>query len=340
VFEGFANVWTPAITAKELGKRPVQVRIAGENLVLFRDGKGGVGALVDRCPHRGVALSGGTIDANGCITCPFHAWSFDKDGACTKVPLNDLSAEKRARHNATPVPSREIGGLIWVYTGSDPAGSEPELPPALIESGWYVGFNQQIWKTHWTRAMENMLDIPHVPYVHGRSFAKDIRRQLRPGTQLELKVEPAPFGARISERWDWSPELVEVLKWRRPNGMELHILNENKRKVYLHVYCIPVDQAHTKMLVCSARTFFGSDAITWLFSKFNDILSEDRVIIETSSPSEAPSPGEETSVATDAPTLYFRKYYLRELRGSTSTLVPAGRLSRKNEGIEAPVVSG
>lgn len=331
MFEGFGNVWTPAVTAKELGKRPLQVRIGGEALVLFRDGRGGLGALIDRCPHRGVALSGGTIDADGCLTCPFHAWSFQKDGACAKIPLNDLSPDKRMRHGATPVPSREAGGLIWIYTGPDTAGSEPELPPALVEPGWYVGFTQQIWKTHWTRAMENMLDMAHLPYVHGRSFAKDIKKKLRSGTQLEVHVEAAPFGSRIFSKWDWEPDALEILKWRRPNGMELHILDEKKRKIYLHVYCIPVDQDHTKMLVCSARTFFGANAITWLLTKFNDVLSEDRVIVETSKPAEIPQPAEEPSVATDAPTLYFRKYYYRELRGSSSILVPAGRLLRKDE---------
>jgi phenylpropionate dioxygenase-like ring-hydroxylating dioxygenase large terminal subunit len=38
----------------------------------------GVGALLDRCPHRGVALSLGTI-TDGCLACPFHGWRFGAD---------------------------------------------------------------------------------------------------------------------------------------------------------------------------------------------------------------------------------------------------------------------
>ncbi len=329
VFESFANVWTPAILSKELGKKPLQVKVAGETIALFRDGKGGVGALLDQCPHRGVALSLGEVDENGCLACPFHGWSFQKDGACAKVPLNTISAEKRARYGATPLRVREIGGLIWLFTGPDPAGTEPAPPPALVEPGWHVGFNQEIWNTHWTRAMENMLDMPHLPFIHGKSIGKDLKKKLGPDTLLDVRIEPAEFGGRIISKWDHEATEENILKWRRPNSMELHIMDQPKRKMYLHVYCIPVDASHTKMLVASARTFFGSQVITWLATKFNNVLGEDRVVIETSTPAEVPPPGDEPSVATDAPTLYFRKYYFRELRGTSTTLVPAGRLVRK-----------
>ena len=329
MFESFANVWTPVVTAKELGKKPLSVKVAGETLALFRDGKGSVGALVDRCPHRGVALSLGRVDADGCLTCPFHGWSFQKDGACAKVPLNTVSPEKRARYGATAVPVREVGNLIWVFTGPDPAGTEPEPPPALVEPGWYVGYNQETWKTHWTRAMENMLDMPHLPFIHGKSIGRDIKKKLKRDTLLDVRIEPAPFGGRILAKWDFEPAETEILKWRRPNAMELHILDETKRRMYLHIYCIPIDDRHTKMLVASARTFFGSQVLTWIATKFNNILGEDRQVLESSSPPEVPPPGEEPSVATDAPTLHFRKYYYRELRGTSTTLVPTGRLVRK-----------
>ncbi|HVK63935.1 MAG TPA: aromatic ring-hydroxylating dioxygenase subunit alpha [Polyangium sp.] len=329
MFESFANVWTPVITAKELRKKPLSVKVAGETIALFRDGKGGVGALLDRCPHRGVALSLGQVDADGCLACPFHGWSFQKDGACAKIPLNTVAPEKRARYGATAVPVREIGGLVWIFTGPDPAGTEPEPPPALVEPGWHVGYTQELWKTHWTRAMENMLDTPHLPYIHRKSIGKDARKKLRPDTTLEMRIEPAPFGGLVYAKWDYEAEEKQILKWRKPNAMELHIMDEPKRRMCIQVYCIPVDEAHTKMMLISARTFLGAELITWFATKFNNILGEDREVLETSNPPEVPPPGEEPSVATDAPTLFFRKYYFRELRSSTTTLVPTGRLVRR-----------
>lgn len=48
-------------------------------LVLWCDGAGDWHAFEDKCPHRGVALSEGRIEA-GQLQCSYHGWLFD--GAC------------------------------------------------------------------------------------------------------------------------------------------------------------------------------------------------------------------------------------------------------------------
>ncbi len=49
--------WQPVAVAQELTEEnPTKfVRILGEDLVLFRDKKGRVGLIDDRCPHRGAS---------------------------------------------------------------------------------------------------------------------------------------------------------------------------------------------------------------------------------------------------------------------------------------------
>src|SRR5690242_4663465 len=88
-FPGFAQQWTPLLFAHELGASLLPARLAGEDLVLFRGADGAPRALLDRCPHRGVALSLGTL-VDGCVECPFHGWRFDGDGRRVAVPLNRL----------------------------------------------------------------------------------------------------------------------------------------------------------------------------------------------------------------------------------------------------------
>jgi nitrite reductase/ring-hydroxylating ferredoxin subunit len=66
-------------------------------------------AMLDRCPHRDVALSGGIVK-DGTLTCPGHFWRFDiTTGERTDLP------ERRA----TVYPTRVVDG--WV---------EALLPPA------------------------------------------------------------------------------------------------------------------------------------------------------------------------------------------------------------------
>lgn len=62
MFKNFANVWTIIGHASALGNtKPIGLRVAGERIVLFRDSARKPVALLDRCPHRGIALSLGRV---------------------------------------------------------------------------------------------------------------------------------------------------------------------------------------------------------------------------------------------------------------------------------------
>ncbi|AKT39040.1 aromatic ring-hydroxylating oxygenase subunit alpha [Chondromyces crocatus] len=323
MFEGFANVWTPILPAREVRNAPVAAKLAGESLVLFRDAEGQIGALLDRCPHRGVALSLGEISEGGHLQCPFHGWSFRADGACAHIPFNPVGDEKLARYAALAVPAREVGGLVWVFTGQDAAGTEPVLPSALVDPRWGVTSYHEDWDTHWTRAMENMLDFPHVPFIHRRTIGRDMRRRLHSHAEMHIEIAPSDWGATFHGAVDGDPTGVSLM-WRRPNGMELHVKPTSMR---VHIYCIPLSERCTRMLLLTARTFLRWGPLATLLDYANrKILLEDRAVVESSQPAEVPPAAEELSVATDGPTLYFRRHYFRELRGSTSALVPVSRL--------------
>jgi nitrite reductase/ring-hydroxylating ferredoxin subunit len=65
-------------------------------------------AMLDRCPHRDIALSGGIV-RDGTLVCPGHFWRFDvRTGARSDLP----------DRGATVYPTRVVDG--WV---------EAELPP-------------------------------------------------------------------------------------------------------------------------------------------------------------------------------------------------------------------
>ena len=87
-FADFADLWVPLCRDRDVAVgRTHPLILAGERLVLFRDRSGSICTFIDRCPHRGVALSLGKID-HGEIVCPFHGWRFDGAGQCTHVPWN------------------------------------------------------------------------------------------------------------------------------------------------------------------------------------------------------------------------------------------------------------
>ena len=314
MFDDFGNVWTPIELGSRVGRQPLPLTIAGERLVLFRGADDQVAALVDRCPHRGVALSLGKVTAQGAIACPFHGWEFDGRGACLRVPLQAEAKCELLR--ATALPVRELGELVWLYTAPGAtAPTAPEPAESMIESAFHRHILIKRWKTHWTRAMENMLDMPHLPFVHRRTIGLSLRRRMQADSNLNVTWEPTAQGGMIRASLDGQPQEGE-LEFRQPNSMTLTIPVPGKR-LRLHVFCVPVGPQETRMIVVSARDFGRYNPLSRLFDELNRvILLEDQAIVESSFPVEVPPPAGERSVATDKPTLQFRKYYFDVLRAS------------------------
>ncbi len=316
MFEGFANVWTPALLAAKLGRKPVRVRIAGEPVVLFRGPDGAPGALIDRCPHRGSALSLGQVGVDGCIECPFHGWRFGVDGSNRRVPLNPDA--RRDRLGATPLPVRRLGELIWIRTSPGvESPDEPAIPEGLTARGLARVYLDRVWACHWTRAMENMLDSPHVPFVHRATIGRAFRKQMTLESRLDVAWEETPWGGRARSALD-GQESPAFLEYFRPGVMALNIPIPGRR---LQIYALvtPIDRNHTRLTVAGSRDFARLPLLDPLFAWINGrIADEDKAVVESSSPSEIPSPGAELSVSTDRATLQFRKYYIETLKSSSA----------------------
>lgn len=316
MFDGFANVWTPVMLANRVGRGPVRTVVADVPIVLFRGAEGRLGALVDRCPHRGVALSLGKVTADGCLECPFHAWRFDTDGSNRGVPLNPDA--KTALLGAQALPIRQIGDMIWIFTAPGAARPpEPLVPAGLTDPRLSRSYIERTWRCHWTRAMENMLDSPHVPFVHRRTIGRGMRQRLTPDSRLDVTWEDTPWGGRTRASLDGVASEA-YLEFHRPNIMSLHIPIPGK-VMDLHAPVIPAEAGTTRLVVAGSRSFMRWRVLDVLFGRLNAaIAEEDKAVVESSGPTEVPPPGEERSVPTDRATLQFRRYYYESLRPSTA----------------------
>lgn len=308
LFPSLPEQWTPILRASDLGDKPIKVQVAGTSVALFRS-HGQVSALLDRCPHRGVSLSLGKVE-DGCLVCPFHGWEFQGDGACRHVPLNpDVN---RSKLGATAIPVRERGGLIWLFTGLR-TETEPFVPDAMTTPGFTRFIYVEDWDAHWTRAMENMLDMPHLPYVHRWTIGGFVRRYMKRDTKALLTTTTTETGYHLNQVI--GDHQTAGLDWSRPNGMILNTIPAETGKIQrMHVWCVPIDEQHTRMILVACRNFMRYTPLNPLMDWFNVyILHEDRAVVESSDPPVAPPPGVEVSVATDAPTLRFRAWYYKHV---------------------------
>src|SRR6201998_1528602 len=105
--------WQPAALADGLkGPRPGgQVKLLGENLVLFRNEQGRYGLIERHCAHRGADLAFGRLEGGG-LRCAFHGWLFDVTGQCLETPAEPEGSRLCANIRQKAYPGVEKSGVL------------------------------------------------------------------------------------------------------------------------------------------------------------------------------------------------------------------------------------
>ncbi len=147
--------WHPVLLSRDLQKKPVRVRLAGQDIAVFRTASGRIGALEDVCPHRRMKLSLGTV-AGERLRCQYHGWTFDCDGQ------GESPATPKLHACAQAFEATERYGAVWVKS----AQSNPAFPAFEID-GYYNLCNL----AHRVRAplelvVDNFCEIEHTPTTH------------------------------------------------------------------------------------------------------------------------------------------------------------------------------
>jgi phenylpropionate dioxygenase-like ring-hydroxylating dioxygenase large terminal subunit len=209
---GLKDHWYIAAESREVKRKAVAVAPLGERMVLFRADDGQLAALEDRCSHRNMALSLGTV-SSGCVTCSYHGWTFDGAGRCVQIP--SLGPRQRLpNHGVRAYPVREHDGYVWVYPGESIPDSTPFQFPHFGEQGWTSFRMRTRFQASVEACLENFLDCPHTVYVHGGWFRNHDTRELSANVRSTADSVEVEFrGEPITK------SLVSKLFF--PNGREL-----------------------------------------------------------------------------------------------------------------------
>lgn len=151
-------VWQAVARSRDITHRPLRVMLDGAPVVLFRTSEG-LSALVDRCPHRLVALSGGRVVGDA-LQCPYHGWRFDAAGRCVEMPghVGDIP---RCRVPGFRVVEHEGG----VFLASGPPENPPHAHPMEGQRHVLRLVRSQTRSTL-IDAAENILDATHTHFTH------------------------------------------------------------------------------------------------------------------------------------------------------------------------------
>ena len=134
-----------------------------EDLVLWRNADG-VFAWKDLCIHRGAKLSLGKV-VEECLQCPYHGWTYDSTGKCTKIPAHPNQAPPPRAHTVT-YSCRESCGWIWVSLSPKPTGAPPPFPEWNDPGARVLHYGPYDVKAGGPRIIENFLDLAHLSIAH------------------------------------------------------------------------------------------------------------------------------------------------------------------------------
>ena len=274
--------WHPLAHTHELKGKPLARTLMGIPVVLFRS-TGNAAALLDRCPHRNVPLSQGSV-CDGFLVCGYHGWRFNATGRCVHVPGAEVVPEIAAR----PMHVREEAGLVWVSLAAEPADF-PVLPlelqsPNLDRFWWSLPSSQ----ARLLDAVENLLDPAHPHCLHPNLVRRTNQRRLvhvrfrsdEYGGEARYKEEDAcmAFLPRLFEK----QRLTAVARYQAPTIAQLAFENDAGLALAITVIFSPEAQDRTRPFAhfSTSRGILPAWAKRGLLICFHTlVLRQDRVAL-------------------------------------------------------------
>lgn len=310
-----SNQWYAILSSSDLKSNKVTgVLRFGENLIMFRNADNKVVCLNSVCAHRGASLEKGWL-ANHCIKCPFHGIEYDSDGKCVYVPSDGkASVEDYAKFHLKSFPTREIGGIIFVWYGDAEPTTEPDYFDVILDESYTYDHMEDFWHVHYSRVIENQLDVSHLAFVHHNTIGRGNRTLcngpkvvwLDDNTLQTSANNEVDFG-QIPKSSDESTIKSTNLNFKFPNMW----LNHVSDRIQILAFFIPVDEENSIIALRFYNKITGFKAIdkmiAWIGSKANKLIErQDKRIVETQLPKASELYMEERLVQADIPIIQYR----------------------------------
>jgi phenylpropionate dioxygenase-like ring-hydroxylating dioxygenase large terminal subunit len=163
----------------------------GESVIVLRGDDGNVRAFANVCRHRGSRLVDGTGGCARVLTCPYHAWSYARDGRLVGVPhRHEYPGLRTDELGLIPVALERWHGFLFVTLEAGApsvaemmAPYEAEVAPYRLEELQAIGrVTLRPRPLNWKTIADNYSDHLHIPVGHPgltRLFGKGYRIEAR-----------------------------------------------------------------------------------------------------------------------------------------------------------------
>ncbi|WP_433571369.1 aromatic ring-hydroxylating oxygenase subunit alpha [Streptomyces sp. CA-251247] len=229
----FESLWFCAVRSADLARPGAfrTVQVGRENVLVTRNRAGELRAFLNVCRHRGARLcTEESGEVRRTLRCPYHAWSYDLDGALVAAPnLVKMPDVDRSAYGLRPVALREWLGYAWVCLADEPPSFEDSVVGAAVERlgevaaieryrtgelalGKRVSYDV---KANWKLIVENFMECYHCATIHPElthvlpEFARGYAAQYYVGHGAAFSEGAQGFTVDGSEGFGRLPGLAE-----------------------------------------------------------------------------------------------------------------------------------
>jgi len=188
------------------------IEYLGESVIVIRGDDGECRAFSNVCRHRGSRIVDGTGGCAKVLTCPYHAWSYARDGRLVGVPhRHEYPGLRTEDHGLFPVALERWRGFVFVTlepgapsVAEMMAPYEAEVAPYRLEELRAIGrVTLRPRPLNWKTIADNYSDHLHIPVGHPgltRLFGKNYRIEAKEWVDRMEGDLAEKASANVSER--------------------------------------------------------------------------------------------------------------------------------------------
>lgn len=147
--------------------------LAGQPILVIRDRNETLRAMSNVCLHRMSTLLHGRGTTRA-IVCPYHAWTYNFDGALRGAPAMSLNTEFcKDQYSLPQIRCEEWLGWVFVTLDENAPAVASQLADVENMIAGYdmtnyaeTFYEEHIWDTNWKVLAENFMESYHLPVCH------------------------------------------------------------------------------------------------------------------------------------------------------------------------------
>lgn len=310
--------WYAVLESKEVKKgKLLGVTRLGERLVFWRGDDGKVACLYDVCCHRGASIAAGKM-AGEHAQCPFHGFRYDSSGKVVLIPANGMASKVGEQYKVRSYATAEKHGMVFIFWG-ERTDNLPEAPHFdNIDDGFPHATSVHHWPVHYSRAVENQLDLVHVPFVHYDTIGRGNRTVVNGPVEVIKDNKQIEFWVYNEVDSGQTPKKAEELPAPDEEKQHIHFIFPNIWQNYIikplrvFVAFVPVDGSNTLIYLRAYQRFSSLPVLRQLIDHFNmrysiKILNQDRRVVVTQLPIKTELRMDEKLIPGDLPIITYRR---------------------------------